>query len=572
MLFKLLFFIPLFLWGLNLDNLSNQRYWKILLHYKGGVSEIDSPNFFLSKNGKYSLKDELNATIFYLQHPKLEDDNSTYCRFPARREWIQSKIPNLKIIPQFCEDLETQLEVIENIKSVTLIFPTILMNSPASMFGHTLLRLDDKEGDVLNSFAINYAAQTNEKNGLVYAFKGLSGGYIGKYAIMPYYKKIAEYNDIKSRDIWEYKLNLTSQEIEKMKLHIFEIKNTYSKYYYFNKNCSYQILWLLESARPSLKLVHKFNYKTLPIDTIKEIKKNNLIVSSKFRPSKKRIILSYFNDIKHKKLALKFYKTKDINLIKNLSKKEKQYILDFAIEMVNFDFNTHKLTRKEYIKIYIPLLRQRSKLKKEPKITISKSDNPLLTHDSSKIWVYKTINNWIFGIKPAFHNIDDLNRGFVNGAYIDFFSLELNLDKLNYFYFFDIKSLTPRDEVFNPISWGVNLGFERFKDDKLYSTLKLFSGLTYQYESFLYMFNIGLNDYYKTSNYTGISIGGYLENNWEKSKMIFKIDRNFYNFKVFNNVKASYLFSFEKNLNFNIGYKKELNEEYFFTGINYYFY
>ncbi|MEO1959085.1 MAG: hypothetical protein ABGX23_05990, partial [Nautiliaceae bacterium] len=109
--------LPLFAFSYNLDKLSNEKYWKILLHFKKNKSEIDSPNFFLSKNGKFSPKDELKATIYYLTHPKYKDDNSTYCRFPARREWIKSKIPNLPIKKQNCYELSKELNTIKNIKS-----------------------------------------------------------------------------------------------------------------------------------------------------------------------------------------------------------------------------------------------------------------------------------------------------------------------------------------------------------------------------------------------------------------------------------------------------------------------
>lgn len=41
---------------INKNKIYNDTYWSKLLHYKNGISEIDSDNFFVSKNGKNDLK------------------------------------------------------------------------------------------------------------------------------------------------------------------------------------------------------------------------------------------------------------------------------------------------------------------------------------------------------------------------------------------------------------------------------------------------------------------------------------------------------------------------------------
>ncbi|MBA2490645.1 MAG: DUF4105 domain-containing protein [Gammaproteobacteria bacterium] len=50
------------------------------------------------------------------------------------------------------------------------------------MYGHTLLRIDPpahRGATTLASYALNFAAQTNESNGLMFAVKGLTGFYKG---------------------------------------------------------------------------------------------------------------------------------------------------------------------------------------------------------------------------------------------------------------------------------------------------------------------------------------------------------------------------------------------------------
>jgi len=125
------------------------------------------------------------------------------------------------------------------------------------MFGHTLLRIDGKSKSNLISYAVNYSANTTDTNGFIYAWKGLTGRYKGYYSLMPYYLKVKEYNELEHRDMWEYRLKLTEAEVKKMLNHTWELNNIHSPYYFIDENCSYSLLFLIESARPDLHLIEK---------------------------------------------------------------------------------------------------------------------------------------------------------------------------------------------------------------------------------------------------------------------------------------------------------------------------
>lgn len=136
-------------------------------------------------------------------------------------------------------------------------------------------------------------ADKSTENGVVFAIKGLFGGYFGQYSLLPYYDKLKEYRDTEQRDIWEYNLNLTQDEINLMMQHIWEIKDTHSFYYFFDENCSYNMLWLLEIAREGVKLRDQFVYQVTPPETIFATQNENLIEKSIYRPSKRTKILAY---------------------------------------------------------------------------------------------------------------------------------------------------------------------------------------------------------------------------------------------------------------------------------------
>lgn len=250
-------------------NLAEDRYWQILLHIDNGESEIDDERFFFSPNGKTDPKAELDATIDALFNETRFDDDSNACRFPARKAWLQERLSISDLPKVECKKYNDILKRL-NPKSVTLVFPSAHINSPASMFGHTFLRINSGYNSKLLSYAFNYAADADpsKTNGAVFAIKGLTGGYFGKYSLLPYYEKLKEYRDTEQRDIWEYDLDLSEDEVLKMLRHIWELKDIHSYYYFFTQNCSYNMLWFIESARPSVDLREYFNYQVLPLETI----------------------------------------------------------------------------------------------------------------------------------------------------------------------------------------------------------------------------------------------------------------------------------------------------------------
>lgn len=84
------------------------------------------------------------------------------------------------------------------------------------------------------------------------------GGYPGLFALVPYQEKLSEYRSLENRDLWEYRLNLTQAETERMVEHVWELKQIKFDYFFFDENCSYRLLELLQVARPSLRLTGQF--------------------------------------------------------------------------------------------------------------------------------------------------------------------------------------------------------------------------------------------------------------------------------------------------------------------------
>src|SRR6185437_13142011 len=178
----------------------------------------------------------------------------------------------------------------------TLVFASYFLNNPASMFGHTLMRIDSRRtgsGNNLMNYGVNYAAATDTENSFLYALKGLTGAFQGRFAIFPYYTKVQEYNNWESRDLWEYELKFTPDQLNMMLLHLWELGGTYFDYYYFQENCSYHVLALLEIANPDLRLKDSFFFSVIPTDTVKLVMaQEGLVKNIVYRPA----VLSQMND------------------------------------------------------------------------------------------------------------------------------------------------------------------------------------------------------------------------------------------------------------------------------------
>ena len=279
-------------------HLADSREWRALLHMQRDVlfryrSSIDDPDFFLAPDGQTDPEAELEATVKAFVSSDTIEGEPTACHYPARYIFLKDKV-GLPPEPA-CERYEKWKEKM-NPTAVSMIFSAYYLNNPASMYGHTFLKLSRagyEESGPLLDYTINYAATTDSKNGMMFAVRGLLGGYRGRFSTEPYYVKIQKYNNMESRDLWEYPLNLDAAAIDRLIRHLWELGGTSMTYYFFNKNCSYQLLPLLDVADPSLNLSSHFRYRAIPLDTLRTvIKSKGLVKDRHLRPSHLRTMLT----------------------------------------------------------------------------------------------------------------------------------------------------------------------------------------------------------------------------------------------------------------------------------------
>lgn len=471
--------------------LHDDPYWNILLHYKpegsGRKSLVDDRRFFLSPAGKTDPAAELEATLSGLFREEVpatpsgggEDPRHPRCRFPARFEWLKERlsIDPSRFPEASCGELDNALLQIRP-KSASFIFASAHMNAPASMFGHTFIRVDSDYESPLLSYAVNYAATIDRRdNGLTYAFKGIFGFYPGYYSILPYYDKVKEYGNMDQRDLWEYRLNLSEEEVFRMVLHIWELQGIYSDYYFFDENCSYDLLFLLEAARPTVSLTDRKGMWVIPVNTLIRVRLAGLTEETVFRPSQVRKIRQAASvlDEGERKVARKLIDgTESPEEVARLDipTDDKIRILDIAAEYTQLRYMKRYLPKGEFQKRFVGILSTRSRMgePERPDPPIPVPAPPESGHASSRATVSAGARDGqAFGeltYRPAYHDLLDRDEGYAEGSQIEFSAVTLRYYpkderlRLQRWDLIHIVSAAPRDEFFRPISWKFRTGLE----------------------------------------------------------------------------------------------------------------
>lgn len=447
--------------------------WLALGHYQNGISSIDSPNFFLSKNGKNDAQAELKATIELFKGY----DTAKQCVLPARylylkkRGLVTKKFPKCEEYEQFKADLQP--------KDVTLLFTDAYMNNPSSMFGHTLLRIDTKrKGTQMLAHGANYGAFTGEEAGAAYALKGLFGLYFGGFTVKPYYDIINTYNNIENRDIWELTLNFSDEELDYMVAHLWEIGQTQSRYYFFSRNCSYMLMEMFDAVRPKLKLAQQFDKWVIPLDTFKAVaRKEGLIKEINYRPSRQNKIKHRYKMMtdQQRKIYKKAIKSKDYKLGDELPMAQKADVWETAYQFVQYQWVAKNLELGDYRKQSFDILRSRSGFKDKGSIAeLVNGKNPIQAHNSKRIVIGAGKKNGElfqkFELRPAYQSLTDNDYGLIKGAQINFLNQEWRYyderDKLvlQEFDVLNIRSISPIDAMFHPTSFQLDLNVKRWQN------------------------------------------------------------------------------------------------------------
>lgn len=296
---------------------ARDKQWLRLGHYKRRgfvrrqfrsefLSEADGEALFLSKSGKHDPIDELRSTLLAFGRElatagvekntdqTASEERHAQCLFPARRKWAFQKLGWEKILRENelpvlpCEARRAWKNRLDA-EGVSIVFASAYLNNPASMFGHTFLKFHSRQnrgGKDLLDYGVNFAADTGSDGGLPFAAYGLFGVYAGRFTMQPFHETLKTYANLEGRDLIEYRIHFSSEELDFFIDHLFELERTYFDYYFLSENCSYFLLTAIEAAKPDINLSDEFWYEVIPADSVRVVARTpGLVESTKFRPS-----------------------------------------------------------------------------------------------------------------------------------------------------------------------------------------------------------------------------------------------------------------------------------------------
>lgn len=462
--------------------------WVRLGHWKpsrvlGRLVSDATTSFFLVPEAVGDPRAELEAEVSGLfapepgggvQHPR--------CRFPARAAWLEEKLglAPASLPAADCSKYEDWRRLMDA-KSVTLVFAAAYLNNPSSMFGHTFLRLEREGGgerDRLLANTLNYAGQTGGDGGVAFAFKGLVGLYSGRYTVMPYYMKVAEYGAIENRDLWEYRLALSTAEVDRLVAHAWEMGQGDFPYYFFSKNCSYQLMPALEAAAPRLSLMEGSPPIVSPAETVLAVRSApGLVAGVDYRPShatimsRRRALMTRAERAAAEAYAFGRPEEGD-RLSAAMPSARRALVLDSAEDYILYKNGFAPDVSDEVRALERPILIRRARVP-EPPADLSApgsaappEDGHLRHRLTLGAGARRGGSFAELAWRPGYHDLLDAARGFSPGAAIESFSGRLRYDRderrayVRDLRVLEILSVAPWDSWTRKSSWGVGTGLD----------------------------------------------------------------------------------------------------------------
>lgn len=401
------------------------------------------------------------------------------CKYPARYRFL-SKAFDLNISFNHCTELQEYLEETRG-KSVSLVFASSFLGSPASYFGHTFISLF-KENNLHFSETLGYAAELPQSgNPLDLVVKGVTGQYNGRYVLTPYYQMIESYNVVEQRTLYEYALDLKQNEIENILWHYYELKDINIPYKFFTENCAYEVFWLIEVASPSIKVREKLKPYVIPYETIQTLKDQGIVQKHKKREPLIEHLYKLYNTLNtEEKDAFSVWKkstNKQNDLMElNISESTKNKFSELINGYYDVLFKKYHTSEADFYDV--------KKLKYQKSFIEDTLDfEPRKPHKISLGAVSKDGSNGEeLQFRPVLLDRFEERDSLLSESTLEFLNIRLSrvkdITKLENFDIVKLESFNKRFDFYEPNSWRIYLGENRtFYDGTLSPVLEVGTGL-----------------------------------------------------------------------------------------------
>lgn len=254
--------------------------WLALLHYEvsgnGWLSKIEDPSFFIDSKGRRDPESEWfsNRSAFLAPEREQPPGQHAQCRFPARFALMKQALAweDADVPPVECADLATHLRKVDAV-SMSVLFASYFLENPSSAFGHTMLYLGSGAGRsaVLGDYSISFEANTSGLSPWAYVPRGLTGGLVARYRLAPMHERTRKYVFEEQRDLVSFPLQVSQEEIDRLVLHLWELKDITFKYGVLQDNCAQKILSLVHAIAPHYRLLPYHSLAALPFEVSRHL-------------------------------------------------------------------------------------------------------------------------------------------------------------------------------------------------------------------------------------------------------------------------------------------------------------
>ena len=481
----------------NIKSIAAHPQWIKLLHYKQPSvldSYISSSDFFLSDSGRQSPLSELKATISALKLPSgAKPAQHAQCRFPARLLFLQQHLGddfNNSLHPVICSHYQ-KWQTDAQISSISVIFASGYISNPASMYGHLFIKLNRSQNNSeLLNYSLNYGAIVPDlENPVAYILKGILGGYDAAYSDKQFYLHQHNYGEVELRDMWEYQLALTQDDINLLSAHIWELLQVRFDYYFIDENCAYHIAKLLELVL-SEPIIADNSLWVIPSTVASGIASNkylddNLLSSVTFIPSRESTLNQYYDFLTNEQQAVASllikseYDFPQADAYQSLAVKQQTQIVEVLFQyqsVIEKKFPDSKFTVENKRKLIRERLSQPMGKSLDTPLLSSKTPPHMAMPESrfSMGTLHNNEQNWFLTTGFRLNYFDDLSTNLSQTRFSNLEMLDIELisndqkTKVLRVDLIDIDSIYTEEIDWtkrNSLAWSVRVGYEQLQND-----------------------------------------------------------------------------------------------------------
>ncbi|MBE0371125.1 lipoprotein N-acyltransferase Lnb domain-containing protein [Pseudoalteromonas aurantia] len=259
----------------EITRIANTPIWLTLIHSWHSNAQISDASFLLSLPN-YSAANELTETLALIK----SDSQAALCRFPARVTYLANAL-NIQLTGaqiEHCLELQKFINHVP-FDALDVVYASEVLSSASSMMGHIFLKASgvNFKGNLVEH-SLAYFTEIDTLNPAKLIVDSTIKGMPGFFSVRPFHKDKAQYRDTESRNLWQFKLDLSSAQKTLIQYHLWELNQINMTYYFQSFNCATLTLELLALAKPNI--MSERSIFVSPADIVKAVLKHKMVLET----------------------------------------------------------------------------------------------------------------------------------------------------------------------------------------------------------------------------------------------------------------------------------------------------